>query len=85
MRSFEALYEGTYDIFHTLSSTDQKGPELFVTNFSAHTVIQDEHQSLCSIFVSIIHENVRGDETYVANENVCHCSTKEVAGIAQLV
>jgi hypothetical protein len=59
----EALYEGTYDICHTPSSADQKGPEMFVPNFSALTVSQDEHQSLYSIFVSIIHKNVQADET----------------------
>ena len=44
--SLGASYEGTGDMFHTPSTRDQRGPKLYCTNFSAHTVSQDEHQSL---------------------------------------
>lgn len=45
--SFEASYRGIFDIFQIYSSIDQKRPKIFCTNFSMHTISEDEYQHLC--------------------------------------
>ena len=55
----------------------KKGSKMSGTNFSAHTISQDEDRSLrVFFFVPVIHENMQSKLMWPM-KIICHSSTKE--------